>query len=672
MLSMLTNSSTPLTDSQSAQKTRGLGGSNSLASSLKSRQSNNHNKKHTETSSTVSTAAVDHDTYVTCERYRIATLANEQKWEVVEERCTLREYRLYAVEEWIFKSGHLWSAVEYTGISSDQILVSVVKPSASLSVAAAKPLLTMLSKPPTGSFYTIRTPLGQLMLANSSVSSLNLVKMPDGDFEKHIDTLKLNLSLKRLGCMPPRYQLTTAQHTDADRQLFADLSGATKTNLSTVTNFVKEVQAALSHLNYLPLLTKIDGQYDQKTINAVKAFQIDYKKRNSKDPQTIEGYIDLATFKGIEQEIFQLKKKLESLGFRTPERPIKNYLEFTQLMKTFQDTYGVYPEAPGKNILSYLEHIHKTSHIPSYQLESDQDDDESDGGHSEKSIQDTCDQYFSDDMYEYLETSEEAEEKQKLKKMITQLEDMMDVQQLEYNKLKQEFEDLSNNYSELKEQSSRSIAIVSTNEKLFQEISHRWSKIMKKDLPEIEEKITLNDDTIQSYSNRIRRYSSVAFAYLIMFISLTKRKIYPSSKPPSSSQDDIKRFISNQKLKISELIEDLDDTRNDQTENNNSLAIIPVFDNKQNAYNNNNNNTPIKTPYSQSNPIIFGDKQQHIKDVQLLESTSSTPSDYKSLFSNKPISLSIPQSIDLPENLTILLAITFWLALAMFDFAMAL
>ncbi|EFA75299.1 hypothetical protein PPL_11375 [Heterostelium album PN500] len=676
------------------------------------------------------------DSYVTCERYRIAKIADEFKWDVVEHDCVLKEYRLYAVEEWIFKSSRLWSAVEYTGNQSDQIYVSVVRPTRrSTSETNNKQLQNMLSKAPSGSFYTIRTPLGQLVLANSSVSShfgLNLIPIPNGDFDRHIETLKLNLLLKRLGCTRPKYQLSIQpliNNNNAYEKLrFESLANANQTNLQSVTNFVKEIQAALSHLNYLPLLTKIDGQYDQKLINAVKAFQTDFNKRNNaakdKDQMLqVEGYIDQNTFKGIVTEIMSLRRKIESLGFKTPDNPIKNYIDFNELMKSFQDSYGIYPDAPGKNILTYLENINKMNqhHHQQQQFYYDSDDDENDENNSVKSenILDSASSfsetessdgfnlpsspiplknksvvtsistptsdtsrhsspsmiaanvnqqqqqqqmqqqhhhqssspttnspfssspvhapssaphgqllsrsnkgiptalteqsnhllqqqqqhqqhgdsttatsttnttpYYNEDIYEYFESVEDAEEKMKLKETIVKLEKMMEVQQTDYDKLKQEFETLSEHYADMKEQAARSMAIISTNEKLFQEIYNRWGKTIRKELPEIEEKINLNVDTIQSCSNRIKRLEdivisvqkknerniftiitssllsivsliAVGFAYLIMFFSGLKRKWYPSSKPKSSSEE-IQRFISKQKIKISELIEDLD------------------------------------------------------------------------------------------------------------------
>ncbi|GAM20882.1 hypothetical protein SAMD00019534_040570 [Acytostelium subglobosum LB1] len=714
------NNSTSLSNTINSSKSKSVGGSSRAGNNIRSNNSSNINNYD-------GLSDAD-DTFVCCEGQRIAQMALDNKWVVVANNCVLKEYKLYAVEEWIFKSSRLWSAVEYTGNQNDEIKVSVVKAGPSANASQIKALQSMLSKAPSGSFYTIRTKMGQLVLANSSVSShfgLNLIPIEKGDFDSHIDTLKLNLSLKRLGCTRPKYQLSTTLLDVYEKSRFEALAGTAVTNLMTVTSFVKEIQAALSHLNYLPLLTKIDGIYDQKTINAVKAFQIDYNKRNASDILQVEGNIDIPTFKGIVTEIMTLKKKIESLGFKTPDNPIKNYMEFNELMKNFQDSYGIYPDAPGKNILTYLENVSK--HATFYHDNDNDDDNMSEK--SEKSLVDSTNSFsesegssgdvimpasplqlkrpsaitnastptsdysrhsspmppnnssssplfssspivqsqnyplvrstkglildyhqhqqpsppshqptlvhhqppqsqqqhqqhpqqhpqhghmpgaihveqphhpqqqqpfFTEEMYDDYETPEDAEEKQKLRETIVKLEKMMDTQQAEYDRLKKEFEELNDNYVELREQSRRSIAIVSTNERIFQETHHRWSRTFHKELPEIEEKINQNVDTIQSYSNRIKRLEdivisvqkknernvftvlsssllsivsliAVGFAYLIMFFHGLKRKWYPSSKPKSSSEE-IQRFISNQKLKVSELIEDLDDNDKDQTE----------------------------------------------------------------------------------------------------------
>eukprot|EP01132_Coremiostelium_polycephalum_P001114 gene1114-1419_t len=588
------------------------------------------------------------ETYVTCERERIKLMSSEYQYDIVSEFKILREYRLYVVEEWIYKSNHIWSAVEYTGNPSDEIFVSIVKPSLLSSHSQFRQFYNFIAKPPNTNFYSVRTPLGQLLLANSGTASqygLNLVSVPDGDFDKHIASLKLNLSLKRLCCTNQSYQLSIQKVSESVERNFETLSGYSHTNLTTVTHFIKEIQAALSHLNYLPLLTKIDGAYDQRTVNAIKAFQVDYNKKKENILPT-EGYLDSQTFKGITNEIYLLAKKLESLGFKIPDKPVKNYIDFNQLIKEFQDIYGIYPDAPGKNILTYLDKLKNINPITvnnnninnnainnnnistnnnvflQNQQQQQQHDEFIDEEElldeeeikSEKSYYESGSSNFNSEnesnenynnyqpsspiplrytnkyqhqhqqnngpsshpntppsyspsttsttpnsnhflsspnlsqtllstttnqkpqniitstktkqqqqqqqqqhhqqqqsksSFDDLETIAEAEEKEKLKQTILKLESLVDYQQTEYNKLKEEFEQMIDNYSELKEQSMRSIAIVSTNEKLFQEINHRWSKILKKELPEIEEKINSNVESIQSYSNRMKRLDDI-------------------------------------------------------------------------------------------------------------------------------------------------------------------
>ncbi|KAF2072877.1 hypothetical protein CYY_005801 [Polysphondylium violaceum] len=716
--------------------------------------------------------------YVICERDRIRNLCKDNQFEVVFDFKIIREYKLYVVEEWIFKPNHQWTSVQYTGNHFDEITVSIIKPSTTLTPNQCKPIHNLISKPPNTSFYPIQTAYGNLLLANYDFTNqynINLIDIPNGDFDTHIPTLKLNLSLKRLGCTPAKYQLSTEKLGNDASSLFFKLSGYSNTTLATVTNFVKELQAALAHLNYLPLLTKIDGQYDQKTINAVKAFQVDYNKTaNGTSKASLlptEGFLDLNTFKHITQSIYELKNKLESFGYKIVDDPVKYYIYFNSLIKEFQDSYRVYPDAPGKSILTFLKNTNikisqqitkqdinvnnnsnnsnsnnnnnnnskrnldesfeeKDLIESNYNFPSDQDDDEDEDDEIYKEINNDGDQnnnnnnnnddddeifnnpssYYGDDdsksekfetqsehsnfseneLYESarggitighskqfkqtqkpqqktspsspnfaqspnsnslanspntgspfihplksnqfgksipdpkilnqnypssssspsknnnnnsnnntnlnspeldLETLTEADEKEKLKQTIIRLESLVDQQQIQYSQLKEDFEELVESYSDLKEQSLKSIAIISTNEKIFTEIKNRWGKIVKKELPEIEDKINSNLDFVQSYSNRMKRLDDIVtsiqrknernvitsylmsiasliavfFAYIIMIFGGIKRKWNPNTNNNNNingnnnnGNESIQDFITKQKLKITELMDDLD------------------------------------------------------------------------------------------------------------------
>ncbi|KYQ88339.1 hypothetical protein DLAC_11038 [Tieghemostelium lacteum] len=668
--------------------------------------------------------------YVVVERNRVKQFAKEYGFHVEREYEILKEYKLYVVEDWVYKSNHTWTAVVFSGNSSDKIVASIIRPD-----QQNKNLHSLIAKPPNSTFYGINSAYGQLLLANHSVKTsqqfIKLVEVPDGDFDSHIDRIKLNLSLKRLGCTQPSYQLSINPVPRSTETEFEKISNRPY-NSSSISEFIKEIQAALSNLNYLPQLTKIDGCYDQKTINAVKAFQIDLNKQRLKTDPSIptikaEGYLNETTFKGIVNEIYLLKKKIDSflpskkLNSRIND-PIKQYNLFSQYIKEFQDTYGIYPDAPGKNIHLYLERLkanldgeHEKSNDIFYNDQFDDDDDDDEDGHSHSHFHDDDeedeDEYYESDnfnsesemsqdfspmttspsipirghsnlssvsgqqnfsspssplsgntpnalysspssaspsikpkpnipgvssqqqsdgqqqglhkhslshdnsMLNDLETYEDAKEKELLKETILKLETLLETQQHEYDKLKEEFDRLADNYYDIKEQSLRSIAIIQTNEKIFNEMNSKYQKLVKQELPEIEDKILSNIDVIQSYSNRMKRLDEIVgsiqrkhdrnifsittsylwsivslvavfFAYLIMFFGGVKSKINTSSASSSSSSSqynkslnsstsstpssstpplenrdqDIKQFISKQRLKLSSLmLEDIDD-----------------------------------------------------------------------------------------------------------------
>lgn len=270
--------------------------------------------------------------------------------------------------------------IEFTGNTEDKVTVCVVRSRHHAAMALSPSLggakqgwLSLLQKSSGNGFYTIQTLRGQMVLFdrnNAGAPNVTLIHIPDGDFDKHIPTLRLQLTLRRLGCTP-------ASHSSAPLSLqgmgggdqFSRLYGpylapraAQATLMDVTTSFVKEIQAALCHLNYLPLLAKIDGVFDTRTLYAIKAFQNDLKAQTqnptqSPPPQNPDGVLDASTYKAIRNQLMELCFKLEALGFTLPEDPVRNYQAFNEQMKKFQSAYGMYPEAPGKNLLQYLERL---------------------------------------------------------------------------------------------------------------------------------------------------------------------------------------------------------------------------------------------------------------------------------------------------------------------------
>eukprot|EP00026_Physarum_polycephalum_P000632 Phypoly_transcript_00633.p1 GENE.Phypoly_transcript_00633~~Phypoly_transcript_00633.p1 ORF type:complete len:1393 (+),score=288.25 Phypoly_transcript_00633:103-4281(+) len=321
------------------------------------------------------------DTYVVCERERFARFAQEHGLSLGETEV-LVGYRLYVVEEWMSKSSQLWSVVEFTGHQQDKILATAVSArsppssirsssegSAPASPTKRKALASLMHHPSFSGFYSIHTPRGQMVLYDRSTASstkLTLIPIPDGNFDAHISCLQLQITLHRFGCsvVPPVPVGVDAQTLPLELTFLKVHAPylpphmevplnppQVKRTLAAATELVCEVQAALCHLNYLPLMSKIDGILDTRTVYAIKAFQKDHSHTAP------DGKIDIGTYRDIRNSVVQLSNRLASLGFTPPYDPVRSYHKFNKLVKSFQTEYGAYPEAPGRNVLQALDKL---------------------------------------------------------------------------------------------------------------------------------------------------------------------------------------------------------------------------------------------------------------------------------------------------------------------------
>lgn len=115
--------------------------------------------------------------------------------------------------------------------------------------------------------------MGVLYVTNlgTFASFLNLIHVPNGDFEAHIQNFNLNLNLRRLGCSG-RGALTFTPPSDAQKDRFQVFKTLERADFSAVLfELVKLIQLSAYFLGFLAERYE-DGLICDETQEAVRLF----------------------------------------------------------------------------------------------------------------------------------------------------------------------------------------------------------------------------------------------------------------------------------------------------------------------------------------------------------------------------------------------------------------
>ncbi|CEL59522.1 Protein STB6 OS=Saccharomyces cerevisiae (strain ATCC 204508 / S288c) GN=STB6 PE=1 SV=1 [Rhizoctonia solani AG-1 IB] len=318
----------------------------------------------------------------------VAPLLQEQtqtsifsKFRVVQETKKISGFQCYAVEKWLVErdiTAHPLTTV--TGITNDPkdvVNVAVLAPPLSLSPAAAEEELqnVIYQLKRTGA-RPHETPDGVIMVTsfNSFRGDLNLVLIPDGDYDAHRCQLFTNINLARMGCggrIAPT--LDPAQESTQDKflALYAIPNVALFVGFNNVVlEFVRLVQAALMIFGFFPtdpadrdgLLCDLTIKGMQKWVHMIGEpyFRL----------EPMEGVLEPSAVVALLSLVAVFRWRMYALGASSiPRDPFYDPEAALSALVTFQKNQGMQP-IPYLSF-SLLEHInaaHKTLKNESYKV----------------------------------------------------------------------------------------------------------------------------------------------------------------------------------------------------------------------------------------------------------------------------------------------------------------
>lgn len=216
-----------------------------------------------------------------------------------------------------------------------------------------------------------KTEHGMALLGDpKQIRSLGLTAqlIADGDFDQHVELLAYQITLRRLGCdsnkgLASMESLFQTQYKNYVQQL-DDVPHAAE-------SLVRDIQVALTHLHYLPFMSRADGLYGDVLVSAMKKFQLDHNEKPDGLPKLqVNGIVTADVLAALQAKLIALKKKLDILGFNkaTDTSGSKNTLTFPQLVRLFSERDGSTKKTPSTSSSSSLPVIQPQEPAPASPL----------------------------------------------------------------------------------------------------------------------------------------------------------------------------------------------------------------------------------------------------------------------------------------------------------------
>ncbi|RUS26124.1 hypothetical protein BC938DRAFT_471196 [Jimgerdemannia flammicorona] len=241
--------------------------------------------------------SIQQGNHVFCERTKILQLAHNVGLQIVQKDALLEGYQVYLVEQWVCDRDRPYKTVKvFTGDPHHKIRVCVIRiEDVRDSSPALKDLLREMEKDVASRMKPVlTTDTGNIMVTDPSnfSSNLDMVLVPDGDFEKHIQAFCVNVNLRRTQC-GGRSALNLSNPTDAQQDKFRMLykiAGDAMCFNDSVLELVQLAQTSLHIFDLLPV-EYIDGLICDKTTTALENF---YKQLGPSDAAPEVGWPSFA------------------------------------------------------------------------------------------------------------------------------------------------------------------------------------------------------------------------------------------------------------------------------------------------------------------------------------------------------------------------------------------
>ncbi|KAG2178068.1 hypothetical protein INT43_003321, partial [Umbelopsis isabellina] len=281
--------------------------------------------------------------HVFVERRAVLNLAHSCGLGIIAEEEWLEGYQLYVVEQWICDRGITSNAIKvFTGDPSHRIKVCVIAISdADLQNPSADLQSHLEIFKSDSSLKPKSTRLGEIMLTDPSEFSydMDMVLIPDGDYEACVKQVFVNINLRRCNCTG-RSALNLNQANQASQDKFRSLYKISDIVPfdDAVINLVLLAQTALYLFN---LLKKeyIDGLLCNETQKAFGSFYKEYHPVETQEMR--EPWMEPHLLTALITKLLMCRQKLQHLGYTTIKDPFTEFENFGYNIAQFQKAKGI-------------------------------------------------------------------------------------------------------------------------------------------------------------------------------------------------------------------------------------------------------------------------------------------------------------------------------------------
>ncbi|KAG2224801.1 hypothetical protein INT45_005325 [Circinella minor] len=275
--------------------------------------------------------------FVFVERKKTLQLAESCGLGIVEEEAYLVGYQIYIIEQWLCDRSIASNTIKvFTGDQNHFIRVCVIR----ISTAELQH-----PRPEIQAFFNTHTPLkfkptclGEIMLTDPSELpfDMDMVLVPDGDYDKWINQAYVNINLRRTNCTG-RSALNLRKPNPASEEKFRSIYKIAETVPfeQAVINLVRLAQIALYLFN---LLKKeyIDGLICNETTQAFWQFYIKYHPHKSPEYQLKEPWMEPHLLAALISKLVLCRNKLHAYNFTTIKDPFADYEHFRFDIEEYQ------------------------------------------------------------------------------------------------------------------------------------------------------------------------------------------------------------------------------------------------------------------------------------------------------------------------------------------------
>ncbi|KAG0233705.1 hypothetical protein BGW42_007291 [Actinomortierella wolfii] len=311
--------------------------------------------------------------FVFCERRRTIDICKgENDVIIVNADVILEGYQVYLVEQWVTeRKREIDTAISFTGDPFHKIravAIRIDKPG-----VQCKRLEEIFETLKADGARRKSTNFGDVFVTNLSLftSSLNIVHVPDGDFDLYKHRFYLNLNLRRMGCSG-RSALTLKSPSDAQREKFNQLYKISDSAEfeETVIRLVIIVQNCL-YIFGLFNPHWIDGLLCTSTEYALDEFYDRFLMDQFQRPVIRETKLEPNVLAGLLSKLSNIRSKLQHLVNNVPKDPFAEPEAFINSIKTYQTSFNPQGLKVHKVLKSKIEDF---SGMPTVNLEGETTD----------------------------------------------------------------------------------------------------------------------------------------------------------------------------------------------------------------------------------------------------------------------------------------------------------